>query len=194
MAEVFLEFAEVLVDESRVKYRARACGAEMPDGKWQGWLEFVPLDDAPAIRSGRETTQPNRTDLLYWATGLTPVYLDGALQRALSPATVGPVTRDEPIFEGPGADHPSGRHSGPQHRAVLDPFSVYDKGEALLRRRLTALSPWHLINIIEAYRLSDKSPAWLNRLPGPALIETIVSAVMRECSTRSEGFASAARR
>ena len=34
------------------------------------------------IATGRETTQPNRTDTEYWATGLSEVYLEGALQRA----------------------------------------------------------------------------------------------------------------
>ena len=33
----------------------------------------------------RETTQPNRRDTEYWATGLTYVYLEGALHRALNP-------------------------------------------------------------------------------------------------------------
>ena len=36
------------------------------------------------VQSPRETTQPNLTDLNYWATGLTPVYLEGALARALA--------------------------------------------------------------------------------------------------------------
>ena len=100
MAEVFQEFSYVLVDEN-VRYHAHACGSEMPDGMWHGWLEFVPLDGAAAIRSGRETTQPNRTDLMYWSTGLTLVYLEGALQRALKPVVVRTVTRGEPVFDGP---------------------------------------------------------------------------------------------
>ena len=39
---------------------ARACGSEMDNNLWQGWLEFLPADGGDAIRSGRETTQPNR--------------------------------------------------------------------------------------------------------------------------------------
>jgi hypothetical protein len=110
MAEVFVEFSDVLVDESGVRYHAHACGAEMPDGKWHGWLEFIPLDGAPAIRSGRETTQPNRKDMMYWATGLTPVYLEGALQRALKPVVVHVETRDEPAFTGPAPTVVRTRH------------------------------------------------------------------------------------
>ena len=48
-----------------------------------GYAEILMND---AVRSGRETTQPNLTDLEYWAQGLTPVYLEGALRRALEPA------------------------------------------------------------------------------------------------------------
>jgi hypothetical protein len=53
----------------------------MRGGLWQGWIEFLPADGAP-VRSPRETTQPNRKDAIYWATGLTPVYLEGSLRRA----------------------------------------------------------------------------------------------------------------
>ena len=96
MAQVLAQFTDVLTDDDRVSYRAHAVGAEMPDGKWQGWLEFLPLNGATPIRSARETTQPNRTDVVYWATGLTAVYLQGALQRALHPlirSTVKPQVR-----------------------------------------------------------------------------------------------------
>jgi hypothetical protein len=179
MAEVFEEFSDVVV-ENGVRYHAHVCGAEMPDGKWQGWLEFLPLDGAAPLRSGRETTQPNRKDLMYWATGLTPVYIEGALHRALRPVVVRTVAHDEPAFDGPAPTvHTEGRPN-PQHEAVLDPFSVYEKGEALLRSQLKALSPWHLVNIIERYGLSDESPVVLNRATSAALIETIVSAVAIE--------------
>jgi hypothetical protein len=176
MAEVLEAFSDVLVDETGVRYRSHACGAEMPDGKWQGWLEFAPLDGKPAIRSGRETTQPNRKDLMYWATGLTPVYLEGALQRALKPIAVRTITRGEPMFGGPAPTVHTEERLNSEH-AVLDPFSVYEKGETLLRNQLMALSPWHLVNIIASYGLSDESPAALNRRPAAALIEIIVSAV-----------------
>jgi hypothetical protein len=183
MAEVLAEFHDV-VDEHGVRYHAHACGAEMPGGKWQGWVEFMPLDGGPAIRSGRETTQPNRTDMLYWSTGLTPVFLEGALQRALKPVAVHTVIRDEPAFQEPALTVHTEAKPQSAHRAVLNPFSVYEKGEALLRSQLMALSSWHLVTIIAAYRLSDESPVVLNRLPATALVETIVSAVAMERTHR----------
>jgi len=45
---------------------------------------------------------------------------------------------------------------------------------------LQAMSSWHLVNIIEKYRLSDDPPTALNRLSAPVLVETIVAAVARE--------------
>ena len=82
MAEVLVTFSDTITGDS-VPYRARACGREMDDGRWEGWIEFEALDGSTVLRSGRETTQPNRIDTEYWATGLTPVYLEGALDRAL---------------------------------------------------------------------------------------------------------------
>lgn len=64
-------------------YRGRSCGRPRADGTWVGWLEFEAATDGSRHRTPRETTQPNRTALEYWATGLTPVFLQGALTRAL---------------------------------------------------------------------------------------------------------------
>ncbi|HET6863131.1 MAG TPA: hypothetical protein VFH91_08780 [Pyrinomonadaceae bacterium] len=56
---------------------------ERVGGKWEGWIDFVPLSAAlPSKRTGRETTQPDRAALEYWATGLEPLYLAGAFERA----------------------------------------------------------------------------------------------------------------
>ena len=41
------------------------------------------FDGAELIVTERETTQPNHTDVVYWATGLGQIYLEGALTRAL---------------------------------------------------------------------------------------------------------------
>jgi hypothetical protein len=58
-------------------------GAEMPDGLWHAWIEFAAEGGGELLATSRETTQPNRTDAVYWATGLTHVYLEGALTRAI---------------------------------------------------------------------------------------------------------------
>jgi hypothetical protein len=81
-----------------------------------------------------------------------------------------------PLFDGPAPDLTV---TPPRevHAAVLDPFSVYQKGEALLRQELGALSAWHLVNIITTHRLSFEPESTLNRLPREALVDFIVAAV-----------------
>ena len=65
-----------------VVYRAEIWGDQRHDGRWEGWLRFIPPDGRGILSTRRETTQPNRQALIYWATGLEPVYLEGALERA----------------------------------------------------------------------------------------------------------------
>ena len=178
MAEVLTKFAEPLLSKERTPYRAQACGAMTKDGLWEGWIEFIPVDGGPSVRSPRETTQPNRVDTLYWASGLTTTYLEGALARAeRGPIVKTVVPQDHSIFTTPAPEFTAGEPAGGRARAILDPFSVYEKGEALLRQELHALSAWHLVNIIVAYDLSSEPAAVLNRLPQSALINVIVSAV-----------------
>ena len=183
MAEVLVEYSDPVTSKEGRTFIARACGAELDDSRWQGWIEFEPVDGGPPMRSGRETTQPNRTDTVYWATGLTPVYLEGSLDRALNPLPrPTPSAPPPPSFAGPApamADQP------PVRESVLNPFSVYRKGESLLRNQLSALSAWHLVNIIEAYGLSEQRRADLEATPEPVLVELIVSAVQ----TRAQGQA-----
>jgi hypothetical protein len=73
-----------LIEADGRLYRARTYGAIEPDGTWGGWLVFFPLDGALAISTDRETTQASFADLRIWAEGLSAVYLDGAVRRALA--------------------------------------------------------------------------------------------------------------
>jgi hypothetical protein len=176
MAETLVTFKTPVVSPDHIEYQARACGAEGTRGGWNGWIEFTPVGGGRPIRTGRETTQPNRRDTEYWATGLTTVYLEGALKRALDgPVSVVQIADAEPAFEKPA---PALTHSTVGSRdSVLDPFSVYEKGEQLLRRQLGALSAWHLVNIAVAYDLSHEPVESLNRRPAAFLVGLIVDAV-----------------
>jgi hypothetical protein len=190
VAETLLKFPTVVIARDGTEYEARACGAEIPDGVWQGWIEFLPIQGGEPIRSPRETTQPNRIDAQYWATGLTAVYLEGALERALNPLRiVRPEPPDPPAFSEPAPTAVNGQLGDLTTEAVLDPFSVYEKGEAPLRRQLAALSPWHLVNIVSHFGLSEEGRPLLNQLPAPALIDLIVSAVREQ----AEGLRARAR-
>gem|GEM_PF-343222 len=105
VAEIFVEFVDELEDGSGSRWKARACGRQREDGLWEGWVEFVPTDGGDPLRTGRESTQPNREDLRYWASGLTFGYLEGALRRAQAPRApahqINARMADAPAFEGP---------------------------------------------------------------------------------------------
>ena len=174
MAETLLVYQTPIAAPDGTLYEARAVGDDMPGGGWQGWLEFVPLAGGPPVNTSRETTQPNQMDTEYWATGLTPVYLEGALKRALTPPPMVPTVPPQPsVFRSP-APSTAARAVTVSPSSVLNPFSVYEKGEGLLRSQLTALSAWHLVNIVIEYELSDEPVERLNRLAAPTLVELIV--------------------
>ena len=93
MSEVLMTYAETVTDPDGT-FVARAIGRRAPDGMWEGWLEFIPVGlhgseaAAQVIVGPVESRQPEREHLVYWSTGLTPVFLEGALHRARKPITV----------------------------------------------------------------------------------------------------------
>lgn len=106
MAETLIRFAAPVGDRDGQLYEAKACGRQRDDHLWEGWIEFEDRGSGVVLRTSRETTQPNYTDLSYWAGGLTPVYLEGALDRILRPPH--PRTAEAlpaPEFDGPAAPY-----------------------------------------------------------------------------------------
>jgi hypothetical protein len=173
MSEVIYVF-NYAVTLDGVSYNAQVSGRRAGH-IWEGWIEFESQDGADLRRTRRETTQPNREALTYWATGLSRAYLEGALKRALEPLIVRPRMQPAtPFFPAP-APGPSGLVP-PSDRPVLNPFSVAAKGEELLRRELGALRGWHLRNIVRAYGLADEATD-LGLFSEAELIEIIVARV-----------------
>jgi hypothetical protein len=82
MAELIHEYGARFTGDDRDIYIVRAYGEERSDGTWMGWLEFHPTDGRAPLRTGQETSQPNRVTVEYWASGLEPIYLKGAFARA----------------------------------------------------------------------------------------------------------------
>ena len=176
MAEALVEFDAAFPGPDGAKYAPRACARMAVDGRWEGWIEFSDLDTGDVIRTGRETTQPSRDDAMYWATGLTRVYLEGALSRALAGVRRLESTEIEvePAFEGPAANFYTPERVAPV-RAVLDPFEVFAQGERVLRQELSALDIDHLRAIVIAHGL-DGGVASQSTTPA-VLIEYIVAEV-----------------
>lgn len=87
MTEELLEFENTIEDDAGRSYVALVLGEAREDGRWVGRIRFTAAAGAAPgsapFETDRETTQPNRDDLEYWATGLTYSYLEGALERAL---------------------------------------------------------------------------------------------------------------
>lgn len=171
MAEILVRFTERIAAEDGTSYLPQACGGIADDGLWEGWIEFVSAS-GKTERTQRETEQPNRDDLVYWAEGLTVAYLEGALHRALAPrtATVQAEERASSIFSRPAPRHPP--VASPH--AILDPFTTYAEGEDLMRHQLAALSHDHLVNIVKAYELPVDAQESTSKV---ALIDGIVAAV-----------------
>jgi hypothetical protein len=48
-----------------------------------GWFAFLPDDGGEPAWTDAETTQARLTWIRYWASGIQPLYLPGALARAL---------------------------------------------------------------------------------------------------------------
>ena len=81
------EYSSTVADLDGHTYRAAACGEQRRDGTWIGWLEFAPTSGGIVRRTPRETTQPNLEAVIYWSRGLEVVYLEGALERAITAPT-----------------------------------------------------------------------------------------------------------
>jgi hypothetical protein len=150
---------------------------------WEGWIEFIPLDaKRRPVRSPRESTQPSRKDLLYWASGLTSTYLTGALSRALQPPLERPNPRRvQPHFAGPAPSVVSAPAPSSVPHPILDPFNVYAQGEEILVRQLDALDTPRLRDIVRAYELMGEEQA--DKATRPDLAATIVTAA-RSSATR----------
>lgn len=162
MAELLISYDAPVIHKTG-RYHARAVGRQAEDSMWEGWFEFEPLDDnGPVIVGSAETRQPEYHDLVYWATGITPVFLEGAFDRALHPLTV-QVRVDAPVSSEPAPRIHPARVGPVKPEAVLDPFEIGERSLDILRQELGALNRPRLLNIIEAYDLNPAGddPSWM---------------------------------
>jgi hypothetical protein len=155
MPEVLLAFDEPIRDEDGA-YHVRVIGRFASDGMWEGWLEFEPLDDegGKALVGPVESRQPQREHLAYWATGLTPVFLEGALHRAKRPVVVTARVVERPLSIAPAPRAAAERHVETAPAAILDPFEVGRRNMNVLDQELRALNRPRLLDIIASYDLN----------------------------------------
>ena len=181
MAEVLVEFVGTVIGKDGTRWIPRVCGRVADDGLWEGWIEFLPLSDSTdPVRTSRETEQSNRDALMYWAQGLTQIYLEAALLRALEPIR----RRTAPKVLPPHFDSPAPRFAPDREPGVpvLNPFEVYEQGENVLWRQLSALSRARLLDIVTGYGLPNAAVA--HDSSRETLVSTIMSAVRRPAGSR----------
>jgi hypothetical protein len=77
------QYKPILSTATGEQYVARAYTDRQPGGLWEAWLVFFSLTTGAVLATDRETTQGKREHIVYWASGLSPTYLLGALERAL---------------------------------------------------------------------------------------------------------------
>jgi hypothetical protein len=157
MADVFRSFDEP-IRHSSGSYAARVVGRHASDGMWEGWLEFVPIEpgQSEVIVSSVESRQPAREHLEYWAKGLSVVYAEGSLDRAVHPITVRTRLAGTAASDAPAprviTEPVHGVAPGPD--PVLDPFDIGSRSLDILTQELNALNRPRLLNIIDAYDLN----------------------------------------
>ena len=81
--ELIRTYPNVVLETDGREFACASYSKQRGDGRWEGRIVFFPLHGGPAVATDRETTQPRRTSLEYWADGLSPTFLQGALSRAL---------------------------------------------------------------------------------------------------------------
>ena len=164
MAEVLRTF-DTPIRGADGTYRARVIGGQAADRMWDGWLEFVPETGEPeVVVTGVESRQPEREHLLYWASGLSPVYAEGALARALRPLTVRTRIVAPPLSQAPARP------------PVLDPFDIGARNLDILEQELRALDRARLLDIVANWRLNSGGVD-LDALTDIQLGQLIVAAV-----------------
>jgi len=184
MAEVLMSFDQPVRDELG-EYHAHVTGRLAADGMWEGWIEFAPIDGgSDVLISGVESRQPERAHLQYWATGITPVFLEGALKRARRPVTVRVRHVELPLSDAPKPRDPVVERVVPAPEAVLDPFSVGGRSLDVLHQELGALNRPRLLNIIAAYALNPggEDVSWMS---DRQLAQFIVTAVEAQLALRT---------
>jgi hypothetical protein len=182
MSEVLVKFDEPISTPDGRKYFAQATGRETDANLWEGWLEFFPADESSeCVCSERETTQPNRKSIEYWAQGLTKVYLQGALDRALKPTGVARRSAQQTPrparFPAPRKVSRAPVSAATGRRPILDPYAVYAQGEHILRSALGALSRDQVETIATAYGFSTPESDGIRTPSGTDLVETVVKGV-----------------
>ena len=82
MTEMVREYPTLVGSTDDTAFVAQVWGRQTSDGRWEAWIVFTPVADGHTRRTDRETVQATRAAVEYWASGVTSIYLQGALTRS----------------------------------------------------------------------------------------------------------------
>ncbi len=90
MRELIHQRVVELIDRRGTVYdRVRVYAEPRSTGTWAAWIEFMSTRRDKVLQTDLETTQSTLEGVAYWATGLEPIYFEGAFDRAFE-RTVNP--------------------------------------------------------------------------------------------------------
>ena len=162
--ERLLQFERPITDTTGTIYNVSVYGRSRPSDTWQGLLVFERTTDGQRFTTDVETTQPNAEAIVYWATGLTDTYFDGALQRAQKPnehdAT--PLAVPEPIVDGRIDSAMRRERLAGLERAVLGVF-VHRRATRVSTQTLFDDLPHAHADVVRALEELEKGRALLTR-------------------------------
>jgi hypothetical protein len=170
MSELITALDYRIVDTAGSEYYVSVAAEMSGDGRWEAWLEFVPLDDSGVLVTATETYQATREAVEHWASTLSAAYVEGAFSRSVPVATESSARRaiaravpPEPAIAPP---------------ADVDPFELMTNGKPVLREALRPFSRAQLMAIISSHGLNPagKSLAWLTHAQLITFIATAVEA------------------
>lgn len=81
--ELIQQYSDIVRNGDGAEYTVQTWARKTPSGKWEGWLEYHPLEDTRKIRkTAPVTSQPGRREVTHWAAALGHNYLEEAFDRA----------------------------------------------------------------------------------------------------------------
>ena len=164
MERLLQQFEQAIRDTTGASYRVYLHGRSRPANTWQGWLVFERLSDGQRFATDVETTQPNAEAIVYWATGLSGTYFDGALSRALRPSRRDhpSIVVPEPIVGGLDDSGTRRKRLAKLERAVLACFSRRQTERLLTKTVLDDLQYAHA-DVVRALEDLEKQGGLLVR-------------------------------
>ena len=174
MAELISELPYRVVSAG-TEFYVSVAGEQTADGIWEGWLEYVPLDDSDALVTPTETTQSTRGALQHWADVIDETYVQGAFARAVAVTNAGPARLAATRFAAAAGVR--------SDVGVPDPFVLLQSGREAMRDRLLALPRDMLLDVIAGFGLNPagKSLTWLT---DRQLVTFIITAAEVQASRR----------